>query len=60
VNQNTRAIAVVIPNIQGIKNNPWRAYRTTVREVEKLTGYDFFNTVPANIQEAIEQRVDDR
>ncbi len=60
VSPNTRTIAVVVPNIQGIKGNPWRAYRKSVREVEKLTGYDFFREVPSDIQEAIENRVDDR
>jgi endonuclease G, mitochondrial len=60
VNKNTRAIAVVIPNVQGIKGNPWRAYRKTVREVEKLTGYDFFSNVSRDVQDSIENRVDDR
>ncbi len=60
VSKSTRTIAVVVPNRQGIKGNPWRAYRKSVREVEKLTGYDFFSNVPADVQEAIENRVDDR
>jgi endonuclease G, mitochondrial len=60
INKNTRAIAVVIPNTQGIKGNPWRAYRKTVREVEKLTGYNFFSNISRDVQDAIENRVDDR
>ncbi len=60
VNKNTRAIAVVVPNVQGIKGNPWRAYRKTVREVENMTGYNFFSNLPADVQEAIENRIDDR
>jgi endonuclease G, mitochondrial len=60
INKNTRAIAVVIPNTQGIKGNPWRAYRKTVREVEKLTGYNFFSNVSGDVQDAIENQVDDR
>lgn len=58
VSKDTRAIAVVIPNVQGIKGNPWRAYRKTVREVEKITGYNFFSNVPQDVQDAIENRMD--
>jgi endonuclease G, mitochondrial len=60
IGQNTRAIAVVVPNMQGIKGNPWRAYRKTVREVETLTGYNFFSNLPQPIQDSIENRLDDR
>jgi endonuclease G, mitochondrial len=60
VDKNTRAIAVVVPNVQGIKGNPWRAYRKTVREVENMTGYNFFSNLPLDRQEAIENRIDDR
>jgi endonuclease G, mitochondrial len=58
INKNTRAFAVSIPNIQGIKHNDWRSYRKTVREIEKNTGYDFFSVLPADVQEAIENRED--
>jgi endonuclease G, mitochondrial len=53
VSKNTRTIAVVVPNQQGIKFNPWRQYLTSVQEVEKLTGYKFFTNVPADIRSAI-------
>jgi endonuclease G, mitochondrial len=58
INQNTRAFAVSIPNIQGIKDHDWRSYRQTVRAIEKATGYNFFSVLPANVQEAIENRAD--
>ncbi len=58
INKYTRAFAVSVPNIQGIKNNDWRSYRKTVREIEKNTGYDFFSVLPADVQEAIENRID--
>ncbi|HSL54519.1 MAG TPA: DNA/RNA non-specific endonuclease, partial [Pyrinomonadaceae bacterium] len=50
----TRTIAVNMPNIQGIRNNPWETYLTTVDAVEALTGYDFFANVPDAIENAIE------
>jgi endonuclease G len=56
VTANSRSIAVIIPNQQGVKNDPWEKYQTSIDQVEKLTGYDFFNNVPTSIQEAIERR----
>jgi endonuclease G, mitochondrial len=58
VNKNTRTIAVIMPNKQGIKNDPWQQYQTSVQEVEKLTGYKFFTSVPEEIRSAIEAKVD--
>jgi DNA/RNA endonuclease G (NUC1) len=57
VRRDTRAFGLIVPN-QGSVVTTWRTYRKTVREVEELTGYDFFNLVPKAIQEVIERRVD--
>jgi endonuclease G len=54
VNCSTRALAVNLPNIQGIRNDDWENYITTVDAVEALTGYDFFSNLPENIQGCIE------
>jgi DNA/RNA endonuclease G (NUC1) len=54
----TRVIAVVMPNTQGIRNNDWHQYLTTVDAVEQLTGYDFFSNVPTAVQNSIEAGVD--
>ncbi len=58
VTSSTRVIAVIMPNIQGIRTNSWQQYRTTVDEMETITGYDFLSNVPVNIQSVIEARVD--
>jgi hypothetical protein len=50
----TRTIAILMPNTQGIRNNPWETYLTTVDHIEDLTGYDFFANVPDAIENAIE------
>jgi DNA/RNA endonuclease G (NUC1) len=50
----TRTIAVIMPNAQGIRNNPWQTYLTTVDAVEQLTGYDFFSNLPPAVQACIE------
>ncbi|WP_373542607.1 DNA/RNA non-specific endonuclease [Chamaesiphon sp.] len=58
VDRNTRTIAIVIPNKQGIKFEPWQQYRTSVQEVEKLTGYNFFTSVPPDIRQVITAKID--
>lgn len=58
VNNNTRTIAVIMPNTDAIRPDAWQKYLATVDQVEQLTGYDFFSNVPANIQSVIESRLD--
>jgi endonuclease G, mitochondrial len=58
VDRNTRTIAVIMPNKQGIKSDPWQQYSTSVQAVEKLTGYKFFTTVPESIGTVIKAKVD--
>jgi endonuclease G, mitochondrial len=58
VTKNTRTIAVIIPNKQGVRDDPWQQYRTSVKEVEKLTGYKFFTNVPVQVRETIAAKVD--
>ncbi|HEX8559379.1 MAG TPA: DNA/RNA non-specific endonuclease [Pyrinomonadaceae bacterium] len=60
VTTSTRAIAVIMPNTQGIRANDWKSYRVSVDQVESLTGYDFFSNVPAAVQSVIEARVDNQ
>lgn len=58
INENTRAIAVIMPNRQGIRTDAWQKYLATIDQVEALTGYDFLSNVPVPIQDAIESRLD--
>lgn len=58
VDKNTRTIAVIVPNKQGIKYDPWRQYRTSVKEVEKLTGYKFFTNVPEDVRSVVTSKTD--
>jgi hypothetical protein len=46
-----------MPN-SGAINSDWRAYRTSVDQVEAMTGFDFFSNVPAATQAAIESSTD--
>lgn len=54
----TRVIAVDLPNDASVAGKPWQQYRTSVREIEKLTGYDLLSNVDRSIQDVIEKRVE--
>jgi DNA/RNA endonuclease G (NUC1) len=54
VSCSTRTIAVIMPNQDSIRNDPWENYLTTVDAVEALTGYDFFSNLPEPYQQCIE------
>jgi endonuclease G len=58
INEQTRVIAVTMPNDNGIKSNRWSQYKTTVREIERKTGYDFFSILPRSLQDVLETRID--
>lgn len=58
VSDRTRVIAVIMPNITGILDQPWGQYRTTVSEVEKRAGYTFFPLVPEPVRRVLIARVD--
>ncbi len=58
VNEKTRVIAVDMPNVKGIMNADWQTYRTTVRQIEKNTGYNLLSNLPQNVQDALETKTD--
>ena len=58
INENTRVIAVDMPNVNGVKNADWQTYRVTVREIEQRTGYNFFTNLPPNLPEVLENKKD--
>jgi DNA/RNA endonuclease G (NUC1) len=59
VNCSTRTLAVIMPNIQGIRTTPWETnYVTTVDAVEALTGYDFFSNLPDAVENCVEAGTD--
>lgn len=58
VSKTTRVIAVIMPNTQGIRNNSWTIYRTNVRQIERLTGLNFFTNVRPQMRFFMKNRVD--
>jgi endonuclease G len=59
VSSSTRVIAVNTPNINSLDYN-WKTFRTTVDEIEKVTGYDLLSMVAPPVQQVIEAKVDDQ
>lgn len=60
VTTTTRVIAVIMPNSQGIRNNSWKTYRTTVHQIETATSYNLLSNVPVSVQNVIENRADNQ
>ncbi|MEA2328231.1 MAG: endonuclease mitochondrial, partial [Thermoanaerobaculia bacterium] len=58
VTASTRTVCVIMPNVQGIRNDDWHIYLKSVDQVEALSGYDLFSNVPDAIENAIEGGVD--
>ncbi|MFA6540878.1 MAG: DNA/RNA non-specific endonuclease [Bacteroidota bacterium] len=58
----TRVIAVDMPNDNLLisKHDDWKAFRTTIRSVEKKTGFDFLSALPTTIQSVLELTIDRR
>ena len=57
VTTKTRLIAVIMPNNMSVGED-WAKYRVSVAAVEKLTGYTFFDKVPAAKITPLKQKVD--
>ena len=58
VSPNTRLIAVIMPNDMSVGED-WSRFRVPVQDVEKLTGYKFFDQVPAEIIDPLKGKTDD-
>ncbi len=59
VNAKSRLIAVIMPNTREPNENvPWTKYIVPCSEVETLTGYKFFDTVPAEIIGPLKKKAD--
>jgi endonuclease G len=54
----TRVIAVDIPNIEGIRDNPLNQYAVSVNQIEAMTGYHFFTALNPNLAAVLKTKVD--
>jgi hypothetical protein len=53
--ETARVFAAIFPNTQGVSTD-WRSYAVPVAEVEKLTGYTFFTSLPRALAEDLRTR----
>ena len=58
ITEQTRTIAVWIPNTNTSASQPWSNYRVSIDELEKRTGYDFLNQVAPLLQQVLESKTD--
>ncbi|MBW4654188.1 MAG: DNA/RNA non-specific endonuclease [Kaiparowitsia implicata GSE-PSE-MK54-09C] len=58
VTADTRVIAVIMPNQQGIRADDWRSYRRSVDLLEQVTGYNFLSELSTSLQALLETQVD--
>ncbi len=58
VTASTRVIAIRVPNIQGVRSNPWQNYVTSVAAIEAETGYNFFSALPAGVAATLRLVID--
>jgi endonuclease G len=42
--QQAQIFAILMPNHDGIKQDRWQQYQVGVAEIERRTGYNFFNS----------------
>ena len=47
-------MAVNMPNVAGVRNDPWQKYLTTADKIEEATGLDFLSLIPTAFQDALE------
>ncbi|MEM9983114.1 MAG: DNA/RNA non-specific endonuclease, partial [Bacteroidota bacterium] len=58
IDENTRIIAIDIPNEQGIRSAAWQDYRVSVDAIEANAEVDFLADLSESLQETLESRVD--
>ena len=58
VAEEAEVIAVCIPNEKGCgKDRSWQNYICSINYIEEITGYDFFELLPDDIEESLEARL---
>jgi DNA/RNA endonuclease G (NUC1) len=47
-------LAVNMPNVAGVRNDPWSKYLTTVAKIEQATGFNFLSLLQSAYRDALE------
>jgi endonuclease G len=56
INEQTQIIAVVMPNISGVRRDSWETYRTTINRIESSTGYSFLSRVDKKVGDVLKRK----
>ena len=58
IDESATAIAINVPNKMGMqKTGDWEQFLCSIDEIEELTGYDFFELLPDDIENKLEAKV---
>jgi endonuclease G len=58
ITSDSRVIAVNIPNIVGVRNDPWTNYLVSVNQLQTNTGFTFFSALPAYTASVLRTKID--
>jgi endonuclease G len=58
ISASTRVIAVLMPNDNDAVGEAWAPFRTRVSDIEARTSYTFFDQLPAEVAQALRQKLD--
>lgn len=58
VTSSTRVIAIDIPNVSGVRSNPWQNYIVSAGQIEGWTGFTFFTNLSSSVAAALRSKVD--
>ncbi len=58
VTVSTRVISLKIPNISGVRSDPWTNYVTSANQIQADTGFTFFTSLSASVATALRAKVD--
>ena len=56
ITEQTPIIAVVMPNIAGVRSHKWDMYTTTISRIEASTGYTFLTRVNNKVSDVLKRR----
>ena len=59
ISEQSRVIAVMMPNVTGIASEPWDNYIKTVADIETATGLKFFEGLSPTVAQALKQKRDE-
>ena len=58
ISETATAIAINVPNQMGMqKTGDWEQFLCSIDDIEELTGYDFFELLPDDVEDVLEKRV---